>query len=215
MSPGVAARGGRGDYGYNENRWPEDQIPLQQEVMMRIVIRWAASTAFVASVALLASAKDSTAQEPNFTGTWQLDAEKSDDMQQKIRAGAGKAGGITQPEIQRLLDRFTHLAHAADVIEIEQTKVDFKIFDRADNVRIYYMDGKKHPRQTPWGAKLQTVANWDNQRLLITTEGKDLGKVTEVYAFEGQQLIFIIQVENKKFENDVLIRHYYDRLDGQ
>jgi hypothetical protein len=163
----------------------------------------------------LASAKDSTAQEPNFTGTWQLDTEKSDDMQQKIRAGAGKAGGITQPEIQRLLDRFTHLARAADVIEIEQTEVDFKIFDRADNVRIYYLDSKKHPRQTPWGAKLQTVANWDNQRLLITTEGKDLGKVTEVYAFEGRQLVFIIQVKNKKFENEILIRHYYDRMEGQ
>jgi hypothetical protein len=43
------------------------------------------------------------------------------------------------------------------------------------------------------------------------TEGKDIGKITEVYDFEGEQLVFVIQMDIKGFENTVVARYVYDR----
>jgi hypothetical protein len=65
----------------------------------------------------------------------------------------------------------------------------------------HYLDGKKHVRQTPWGAKLQTLASWNGDQLVIVTEGKELA--------------FVIQLDIKGFESTVVARHYRDRKAGQ
>jgi hypothetical protein len=62
---------------------------------------------------------------------------------------------------------------------------------------------------------LQTLADWNENQLVIVTEGKDLGKVTQVYAFEGEQLVYVIQMDIKGFENRVIARYVYDRSSGK
>jgi hypothetical protein len=104
-----------------------------------------------------------------------------------------------------------HLARAADELEIEQTAADFKIFDLEDNVRIYYLDGKKRLRETPWGEKLEVLAAWNDNELIVETEGKDLGKFREVYAFDGEQLVFVLQLEHEDFEQTIISRKVYNR----
>ena len=62
---------------------------------------------------------------------------------------------------------------------------------------------------------LQTLADWNGDELIIVTEGKEIGKVTEVYTYDGEQLVCVIQLELKGFETDVVARRYYDRKDAR
>ncbi len=82
---------------------------------------------FLASQAGVARA----VQKPDFTGSWELDATKSDDAEQKIRAAAGESGGRRPRRgyLRQAIDRLTSLAKALDVIEIEHTAREFKIFE--------------------------------------------------------------------------------------
>jgi len=155
------------------------------------------------------------AQKPDFSGVWVLNVDKSDDMEQKVRDAAGSTREITKLNVQQLLTRLTHLARAAQEIEIEQSEADFKMFDRENNVRIYYIDGNKHVRETPWGEKLETLTSWSGNDLIISTEGKDLGKLREVYTYEDETLVYVLQLELKGFEKTVIVKNRYDRKGEQ
>ena len=174
--------------------------------------------AFTIALALATSTFSETtpltqAQLPDLSGAWILDAESSDDTESQIIEGAGEntTHGMTRLERDRLVERLIGLARALNEIDIEQSDRDFKIFDEADNLRIYYFDGEKHARQTPWGAKLETVAKWDGTRLTIRTTGGDLGEVDEIYGMEGRRLVFIVRIRNKSFSREIVIRNYYNR----
>ena len=177
------------------------------------VTRYLAAAAMVGALSLLIAVPETAAQKPNYSGQWQLDIEKSDDMRSRVREAVGATGEITRSDVRQIADRLIQLARALEWVEIEQTEKDFKIFDSDDNVRIYYLDGKKHPRQTPWGEMLQAVTGWNEDLLIVKTEGRGLGTVSEIYGMDGDQLLFIVQVENKRFNNKVLVRSFYDRVD--
>ena len=111
-------------------------------------------------VAAFPGAAQAQAQKPDFSGTWELDLQASDDTESQVLGGAGEdtTRGMTRLERGRLVERLIQLARAIDEIEIAQTERDFRIFDWDDNLRIYYLDGRKHARQTPWGAKETTMS---------------------------------------------------------
>jgi hypothetical protein len=182
---------------------------------MNKVTRWLATSSLVGAFAFMLSVEEAAAQKPDYSGKWQINLEKSDDMAFKIRDAVGATGEITRSDVRLIADRLTELASAVEWLEIEQSEKDFKIFDRDDNVRIYYLDGKKHPRQTPWGAMLQAQTGWNKDLLIVNTEGKDLGSISEIYGREDDQLLFLLQVENKKFEKTLIVRSYYDRDDSR
>jgi hypothetical protein len=181
---------------------------------MRSVSRWTTIPILICGLLAL-GAQELRAQKPDFSGIWTLNFEKSDDWADLVRTGAGNTRSFTKMDVQRIVDRLTYLARTAEEIEIEQSEREFKTFDKDDNVLIYYLDGKKHSRQTPWGAMLETVADWNGDELVIVTQNKELGKVTEVYAYEGKQLVSVIQMELKGFENTVVARQYYNRKEEQ
>jgi hypothetical protein len=151
------------------------------------------------------------AQNPDFTGVWAMDMEKSDDLAQRVREAAGSTRGITRSRTKQIVERMQHLARGAEEIEITQTAADFKVFDLEGNLHIYYLDGEKRVRETPWGEKLQVLALWNENNLIVETEGKDLGKVREVYTFDGEQLVYVLQLEFKDFKNTVISRKVYNR----
>ena len=176
---------------------------------------------FTVALALATSTFSETppmVQQPDLSGTWVLDTEASDDTENQVLEGAGEntAHGMSRLErdrlVERLVERLVGLARAINEIEIEQSDRDFKIFDEADNLRIYYFDGEKHARQTPWGAMLETVAAWDGPRLTIRTSGDELGEVDEIYGMEGRRLVFIVRIRNPSFANEIVIRNYYNLL---
>ena len=132
-------------------------------------------------------------------------------LHQSEPVGRGRSPGGVAIERGRLVERLIQLARAIDEVEIAQTERDFRIFDRDDNLRIYYLDGRKHARQTPWGAKLDAVAKWEGQQITVRTTGSEIGEVHETFGMEGRQLVFIVRIKNKNFQNEIVIRNYYDR----
>lgn len=167
------------------------------------------------SIMILPVFCDARAQagKPDFSGTWRLDVEASDATESQLLAGVGEdtTRGVSHLERARVVERLTQLARALDEIEITQTERDLRIFDQGDNLRIYYLDGAKHARETPWGARLDAVASWDDQRITVRTTGEEVGDVQETFGLEGRQLVYIVRIKNKNFQNEVVIRSYYDR----
>jgi len=189
-----------------------------EEVRMRARTRWEAIPfilLIVGTLVLVAPAAQTQAPKPDFSGKWELDIEKSDDAVLVIRGALGQTGGRSRDQEQRRLlsSRLNYLARAGETIEIEQTEKDFKLFNSEDDVRIYYIDGEKHPRQSPTGAKMTTVTVWREALLGVTTEGDEIGKAAETFGLEGFQLVHIVRIQNKAFEEDLLLRSYYNRLE--
>jgi hypothetical protein len=147
---------------------------------------------------------------PDFSGEWRLDPDKSDDGEAVILGGVGDPSRMS-PENRRTAERLVELLRALRVLEIRQSPSDFRLYDEADNVRIYYIDGKKHTRETPWGDRLETVTKWEGSELHMRTDGKDLGEIDELYRMEGEQLVYTVQIDLEDSDNEVVVRTYYNR----
>lgn len=147
---------------------------------------------------------------PDFSGKWTLDEDKSDDGEAVILGGIGDPDRMN-PKDRRTAERLMELGRALGWLEIRQSPTDFRLYDEADNVRIYYIDGKKHPRATPWGDKLETVTQWEGGELHMRTDGKELGEFDELYTMEGSQLLFTVKIRLEDSKNEVVIRTYYSR----
>lgn len=149
---------------------------------------------------------------PDFSGTWKMDKERSDDGEALILGGLGSPDRMS-PKDRRVAERLMELGRALEVLEIRQSPSDIRLYDDADNVRIYYIDGKKHTRETPWGERLETVTGWEGSELHMRTDGKDLGEVDEIYAMEGNGLVFTFKIRLEDSDNEVVIRTYYGRAE--
>ncbi len=168
--------------------------------------RFLFASVILASVGFLQGAQGSS----DFSGTWNLDADKSDDGEAVIMGGLGDPDRMS-PKDRRVAERLIALGRALQVLEIKQSASDFRLYDEADNVRIYYIDGKKHQRATPWGEKLETVTKWQGSELHMRTDGKDLGEIDEIYSMDGSQLLYTIKMRLKDGNDEVAVRTYYNR----
>ena len=148
---------------------------------------------------------------PDFSGKWSLDTDRSDDAEALIKTGVESRSGRVTTSTMQTADRLVALSRALTWLEIRQTERDFSLYDDADNVRIYYIDGKKHTRETPWGAKLETVTKWEGAELHMKTDGGDLGEVTEVYGFDGGELRFTVRIKLKNVKDEIVVNSYYKR----
>ena len=149
---------------------------------------------------------------PDFSGEWTLDASKSDDGEAVILAGLGDPERMS-PSDRRTAERLMALVRAFRVLEIRQSPTDFSLYDEADNVRIYYIDGKKHARETPWGERLETETKWEGSVLQAKTDGKDLGEIDELYAMEGGQLLYTVKLRLEDSDQEVVVRTFYSRAE--
>ena len=164
---------------------------------------------------LLSALQTSGAPRPNFTGIWVLDVEKSDQAIESVRAGLGDklAKGKKQMFQRYLADVLVGLAEDAEELEIELTEKDLTMFDRADNVNIYYIDGEKHIREEQDLGMIETVTSWNGDQLVISSKGKEVGSAVEVLAMVGRQLVISITIKAKNFPNEIVARFYYNRTD--
>jgi hypothetical protein len=170
------------------------------------MVPWLSLLAFVA-LTPLAGAR----QNPDFSGTWALDASKSDDPHRQILASWGDPNRM-RPEERQVADRLLLLVSALDRFEIRHTPRDITLY-YGDDVRIFYIDGKKHTRETPWGERLETVTDWEDGELHLKTDGKDLGDLEEIYTFEDGQMLYTVRLKVKHAKEEVVIRSYFDRVE--
>ena len=161
---------------------------------------------------LLATSVSLAQGNPDFSGKWTLDEDKSDDGEAVILGGLGDPDRMN-PNDRRTADRLVELVRALRVLEIRHSPADFRLYDEADNVRIYYIDGKKHKRETPWGEKLETVTKWEGSELQMRTDGKDLGEIDELYAMEESQLLYTVKLRLEGSKQEVVVRTFYSRAE--
>lgn len=166
-------------------------------------------TRMVLTGLLLASVSFAQATS-DFSGEWAIDADRSDDGEALILGGVGDPSRMS-PKDRRTAERLVELVRALRILEIRQSPRDFRLYDEADNVRIYYIDGKKHTRETPWGDKLETVTKWEGSVLQMRTDGKDLGEIDELYTMEGEKLLYTVKIRLEDSKQEVVVRTYYDR----
>lgn len=159
---------------------------------------------------LLAASVSFAQGSPDFNGKWSLDDQKSDDGEAVILGAVGDPDRLS-PKDRRIAERLIILIRALRVLEIRQSASDIRLYDDADNVRIYYIDGKKHQRETPWGERLETVTQWEGGELYMRTDGKDLGEIDEIYAMEGEKLLYTVKIRLEDSKQEVVIHTYYDR----
>ncbi len=161
--------------------------------------------------------------ESNMNGTWQRDPESSDDAEAKIeetakgffdKATKGGRGIMSDeiPEIQKRLENIISLyVHYAEEITIEEEGNELVVDDGYGKVRIFYVDGLKHERQTPFGAKLETVCTRQGGRILIDQKLDKWGRITETYvpSSDGETLTHTVRFESKRFKEPLVIRNSY------
>jgi hypothetical protein len=175
------------------------------------------------------------AEQPAFTGKWQRNDEESDDPQEKMREameamrqqGGGRGGGMGGRG-GGMGDRsggragrggreagMANLMAAAAQIETVLENNEFQIIPTGEGrVRIYYLDGKKHKRETASGMKMETKSELNGNRILVeqkTEEGRRI-KMTYELGPDGSIMIVTTQLEGGRIPEPIIIRTVYNAI---
>jgi hypothetical protein len=164
-------------------------------------------------------------EEEGFNGTWMRNPDESDDPDEATRAAAEeifnkatKGGrGIFTEDIQQiqkqLQSSIASFVQFADTLIIDDEGKEFLVDDGVGRVRIFYLDGKKHNRQSPDGAKFETLSTRQGNRIIVDQKIKGGGRIVETYALseEGDRLILTVRLEAKRLKEPMTIRNVYDR----
>jgi hypothetical protein len=166
------------------------------------------------------------AQSPfNLTGVWQRNPEESDDAEQKVRDAAkamfdkATRGGRNIPSddiiqfqkrLQLIIGSYVQFA---ETLEIEQTNGELHIDDGEGRIRIFYIDGKKHKRQTPKGATLETVCTRGVNQITVEQKLDRGGKIIETYvpSPDGNRTVLTVRFESKQLRAPLILVNVYDR----
>jgi hypothetical protein len=119
------------------------------------------------------------------------------------------------PEIQKRLETIISLyVHYAEEIILEEEGNELVVDDGYGKVRIFYVDGLKHKRQTPFGAELETVCTRQGGRIIIDQKLDKWGKISETYipSSDGDALIHTVRFESKRFKEPLVIQNSYYRM---
>jgi hypothetical protein len=122
------------------------------------------------------------------------------------RGGGGRGGRGGPPSMGDIM-------RAAQSIETTLADGEFKVID-SERVRIYYLDGEKHIRETPQGGKLETVAEIRGDQITIEEKAEQGMKITQTFALgpDGSVMVVTHLLENNRFKEPVVIRSVYDLL---
>lgn len=181
-----------------------------------------------AGIGLLTSASTGTAAQAgtDLSGRWMRDPDSSDDAEARIEEAAkgfvdkatkGGRGILSEeiPEIQKSLENIISLyVHHAEEMTIEEQSGELRIDDGYGRIRIFYIDGEKHKRQTPFGADLETICTRQDRQILVDQKLDKWGRITETFVLssDGEALIHTVRFESKRFKEPLVIRSSYYRM---
>ena len=105
------------------------------------------------------------------------------------------------------------LIESAETLHIEHDKEELRVDDGHGRVRIFYLDGEKHIRQTPGGTKLETVCTAGSRYILVEQKMDRGGKISENYVLlpEGDRMELTVRLEIRQFRKPVVVRSVYER----
>jgi hypothetical protein len=167
------------------------------------------------------------AATPNLAGKWKLNRDQSDDPREKMREALGNtgnrgggrqrglggrpgAGGLGQ---RRPLQGPMDLADLSQ-LTIAQSEDMTKVSGASGRVlALYSAAHSASPQPSGKGSYTPPAAKWQDNQLVVATEGARGGKTTRAYSLspDGNQLYLTIRSENQRFREPLTIRFVYDR----
>ena len=192
---------------------------------MRTITAIAVVTSFVAS-----ASATTLAQQPDFSGSWVLNEKLSQDPFDKIYqamgteqlqgAGTRAYNSVSSSTLLRDTDRADTLrslldfAEVLDIVEIDHSSDELKIWvgQGEEFFSLFYLDGEKHTRQLPAGARIEASASWEGDSIQVLQVGENNAVLKQIYSPAGDdQLAFVFVLESKLSERPVQFRVVYDR----
>jgi hypothetical protein len=131
------------------------------------------------------------------------------------RGGGMGPGGGGRPGMAGPGGGFMGAMNAAARLQIELTERELHMEGGAQGLRIFYLDGEKHIRETSNGAKIETRATLSGNRIVIEQKMEEGVEITETYELspDGQVMVMRLQMEGGMSSEPVLIRTVYDKAD--
>lgn len=166
---------------------------------------------------------------PGFSGTWERDPDQSDDAQAKMQAafermqeemerrgrGAPPVPGGPSPGDAgaRREGRGGGPGQVPEELYVEHEDGELRL-DDGERLQIFYLDGQKHRRAMPNGAKLETVATLTG-RVVFIEEKLDRGKIERRLELsgDGDSMAITLNIKIGNMKEPVLIRTVYERLE--
>jgi hypothetical protein len=164
--------------------------------------------------ALLTPAAASAADAADLRGRWKRNPELSQDAVSKVFASLSLEGRGFSPDEQRFHDALLHFAKVIDSLQIEQTAEDVKIILAGDEVQIYYL-GRAHVRQGVLGGRLEVLASWRKDELIIQ-EKNEFGKLVQSLSLSREgRLSVLISLDDRRLREPLLLLSVYDQAPTQ
>jgi hypothetical protein len=183
----------------------------------------------IAALAVPAAAEE---PRPDFSGLWQLNTQRSDDIRAKIEDAAGsgqmrgdskfrlvpRGGGAGEARRVELRAWMLELAANAEseLLEIEQTPTEF-LTGFGDNVRRYYF-ARERSRQTATGEILKASIRWaeDSDQLVVEEKGDD-SHVIELYTLlpDEKTLMIALRWENRLLSKPLEVNLVLEREESE
>ena len=172
-----------------------------------------------------------SAPQPDFSGSWILDRQRSDDARARIAEAAGPAhvkGGGTNPltilppmgmkgsvERVELRDWLMSMVEHLERLDIEQRADEIKLFNGEDVARTFYL-GREHVRQDGQGRKLKCNARWNGAQLMLDEQGDKGRRLRETLTLEPGSgvLVHELHMEDKLLKKPLELRLLYVKQDA-
>jgi hypothetical protein len=184
-----------------------------KEGVMRLV-RQALHAGICFSFALLMPVALSSADSPSLRGRWTRNAALSQDAASKVFASLSLEGRGFSPDEQRFHDALLHFAKAIDSLQIEQKAEEVTIILSGDEVQIYY-PGRARLRQGVLGGRLETIAHWRADELVIQ-EKNDSGKLVQSLSLNHEgRLSVLVSLDDRRLRVPLLLLSIYDPVPVQ
>jgi hypothetical protein len=155
-------------------------------------------------------------QPPDFSGVWEFNQKRSDDLRSKIEEAVGPDAttGDIKKDLVRIWIRRWLLGVIDDpdsrFLTVEQTDKDFKT-GLGDEISIYYF-GREAASRGPLGGTLRVSVKWEGTQLRLEEKGKD-GRITALYTLlpPGDTLLVAYLLEHKTLIKPLEVAMFFNR----
>jgi hypothetical protein len=178
------------------------------------VVRHVLRAGLWVTFALLIPAAASAVDTPDLRGRWKRNADLSQDAVSKVFASLALEGRGFSPDEQRFHDALLKFVRVIDSLQIELTAEDVKIILSDDEVQIYY-PGRSRVRDGVLGGRLEVLANWRGNELIIQ-EKNEFGKLVQSLSLNREgRLAVLLSLDDRRLRAPLLLLSLYDRVPAQ